>query len=93
MTGVDVFLPLEIASVDASIGRTADLQGPRTEQPELAGDRAFGVVSPQLRPNRPYAERSISACASAISGISGVGAKPSSAGARTAWPSAGRAVD
>ena len=34
-----------------------------------------------------------SACASAISGISGVGAKPSSAGARTAWASAGRAVD
>ena len=34
-----------------------------------------------------------SACASAISGISGVGEKPSSAGARTAWASAGRAVD
>ena len=34
-----------------------------------------------------------SACASAISGISGVGAKPSSAGVRMAWASAGRAVD
>ena len=34
-----------------------------------------------------------SACASAISGISGVGAKPSSAGARTACASAGRSVD
>jgi len=34
-----------------------------------------------------------SARASAISGISGVGSKPSSAGARTAWASAGRAVD
>jgi hypothetical protein len=32
-------------------------------------------------------------CASAISGISGVGKKPSSAGARTAWASAGRPVD
>ena len=34
-----------------------------------------------------------SACASAISGISGVGEKPSSAGARIAWASTGRAVD
>jgi Dienelactone hydrolase family len=34
-----------------------------------------------------------SACASAISGISGVGAKPSSAGARTAWASTGRPAD
>jgi len=34
-----------------------------------------------------------SACASAISGISGVGKKPSSAGARTAWASTGRPVD
>ena len=34
-----------------------------------------------------------SACASAISGISGVGEKPSSAGARTAWASARRLVD
>ncbi len=34
-----------------------------------------------------------SACAAAISGISGVGEKPSSAGARTAWASGGRPVD
>ena len=34
-----------------------------------------------------------SACASAISGISGVGEKPSSAGARTPWASVGRPVD
>jgi hypothetical protein len=34
-----------------------------------------------------------SAWAAAISGISGVGAKPSSAGARTAWASTGRPVD
>jgi hypothetical protein len=44
-------------------------------------------------PERPYAKRSISASASAISGISGVGEKPLSAGARTARASAGRAVD
>jgi hypothetical protein len=36
------------------------------------------------RSMRPYAKSSISACASAISGISGVGEKPSTAGARTA---------
>jgi hypothetical protein len=34
-----------------------------------------------------------SACASAISGISGVGEKSSNAGARMAWASAGRPVD
>ena len=34
-----------------------------------------------------------SACASAISGISGVGVKPSSVGASTAWASTGRPVD
>ena len=34
-----------------------------------------------------------SACASAISGISGVGEKPSSAGSRTACASTGRPVD
>ena len=33
-----------------------------------------------------------SACASAISDISGVGEKPSNAGASTAWASAGRPV-
>ena len=36
-------------------------------------------------PEAAYAKRSISACAPAISGISGVGVKPSSAGARTAF--------
>ena len=48
---------------------------------------------PETRPERPYAKRSVNDIASAISGISGVGAKPSSAGARTAWASAGRPVD
>jgi len=47
----------------------------------------------ETRPERPYAKRSISACASAISGISGVGEKPSSAGLRMARASAGRPVD
>ena len=44
-------------------------------------------------PEAAYAKRSISASASAISGISGEGEKPSSAGASTARASAGRAVD
>ena len=45
------------------------------------------------RPKRPYAKRSTRACASAISGISGVGAKPSSAGASAPCASTGRPVD
>jgi hypothetical protein len=45
------------------------------------------------RPKRSYASCDSSACVSTISGISGVGEKPSSAGARTAWASAGRPVD
>jgi hypothetical protein len=44
-------------------------------------------------PGRLYAKRSIRDCASAISGISGVGEKPSSAGASTAWASTRRSVD
>jgi hypothetical protein len=42
-------------------------------------------------PERPYVKCLIRVCASAISRISGVGAKPSSAGARTAWASQGAA--
>jgi hypothetical protein len=42
---------------------------------------------------RTYAWVPNSACASAISGICVVGAKPSSACVRTAWASAGRLVD
>jgi hypothetical protein len=45
------------------------------------------------RPRRSYASCDSSTCVSTISGISGVGEKPSSAGARTAWASAGRPVD
>ena len=41
----------------------------------------------------PAAIAANSACASAISGISGVGAKPSSAGATKVWASAARWVD
>jgi hypothetical protein len=40
-----------------------------------------------------YANLADSSIASAISGISSDGEKPSSAGARTAWASAGRPVD
>jgi hypothetical protein len=47
----------------------------------------FSAWLPPAAPKRPYAERSISTRASAISGISGVGEKTSSAGARTAWAS------
>jgi len=36
MTGVDVNLPLQIATLDASIGRRADLQGSPREGPESA---------------------------------------------------------
>jgi hypothetical protein len=56
------------------------------------GRSAFRVP-PHHCSKRPYAKRSISACASAISSISGVGEKPSSAGARTAWASPKRPVD
>jgi hypothetical protein len=45
-----------------------------------------------FRPKRPYAKLSVSACASAISGISKVGAKPSSAreeGVRVCGPAGG----
>src|ERR1700722_13022549 len=48
---------------------------------------------PETRTEQSYAKRFINASASAISGISGVGEKPSSAGPRTAWASIGRAVD
>src|SRR5271165_39492 len=48
---------------------------------------------PEIRPERSYAKRSISASASVISGISDVGAKPSSAGTSTAWASAMRPVN
>ena len=56
-------------------------------------DRARG----QTPPNRPAAmldplSALSSACASAISGISGVGEKPSSSGARRAWASKRRLV-
>jgi hypothetical protein len=43
--------------------------------------------------NQTYANRDTSDTASAISGISGVGEKPSTAGASTAWASASRLVD
>src|ERR1700677_1055391 len=41
---------------------------------------------------RAYASAATIVCALAITGISGVGEKPSSAGARTAWASARRPV-
>ncbi len=50
--GVDVKHPLRIAAVDAPIGRIADLQGSRSEQPEWAGDRAFSFTRYRIIPKR-----------------------------------------
>jgi hypothetical protein len=54
MTGVDVLLPFEIAFVDASIGRIADLQGLTGERPLPAEFRAFSgsLVDPPSARNR-----------------------------------------
>jgi hypothetical protein len=55
---------------------------------------SYGALSETARSrSRAYAKARNSACASAISGISVVGAKPSSACARTALASVRRAVD
>ena len=75
---------------DRGLGRLNWADSARTGiAPGRTGVRAFAAIrlrarSTLHRPKRPYAKRFISACASAISGICGVGAKPSSAGARTA---------
>ena len=47
-----MLLPLPNAALAASIGRIADRQGSRSEQPELAGDRAFAVVHGTSCPSR-----------------------------------------
>ena len=54
---------------------------------QLSADRPAPRFAPSL------SSAASSACASAISGISGLGEKPSSAGARAAWASTGRPVD
>jgi hypothetical protein len=65
-------------------GRRAD-RGSRREEPESDGDgHSVLRVPPHHCPKRAYANLERSASASAISGISGVGEKPLSAGARTA---------
>ena len=71
---------LWIAPVNALIGRTPVV-------------RLAVPGGPLPRRKQAYANPESSACASAISGISGVGEKPLSASARTAWASIGRAVD
>jgi hypothetical protein len=60
----------------------------------LVRARDCGVL-PGRRPRRlsGYAKRPNRTCASAISGISGVGERPSSAGARIAWASPRPPVD
>lgn len=83
MAGVDdVNRTLRIATVDVAFGRIAPLHRPPREGPETR-PRVHALMS----------SAASSAFASAISGISDVGAKPSRAGARMPWASTGRAVD
>ena len=82
-----------------------DIRRPRSRR--VCGSRPWRTLWASLRIARKPAHSGVyscltcapasiatnSACASAISGISGVGAKPSRAGARRACASAGRPVD
>jgi hypothetical protein len=70
---------LETAFVNASGGWIPSLQWGVRERPDSAQKQT-------------YANLADSSIASATSGISSDGEKPSSAGARTAWASAGRPV-
>ena len=78
------------------LGKTNDAGAARREERIAVGELKLRQSLPPggLRFDLAGLRQSASrACASAISGISGVDAKPSSAGARTASASAGRAVD
>ena len=71
--------------------------GPTGVASRRTGVRALAAIRLRVqgtlhRPERPYAKRSISACASAISGIEADSVKPSRAGARTVRASAQRPV-
>ena len=59
MTGVDVYLPFEIATGNASIGRRAGLQGLIGERPLPAEFRAFSgsLVDPPSAQNTHWSER------------------------------------
>jgi hypothetical protein len=69
--------------------------GPSTIRGPIAPCGQARCVLSETAHSQPlaYARVANSACASAISGICDVGAKPSSAGVRTAWASSGRPVD
>ena len=93
--GVDVERIQRIAAVDVAVGAESAPTGVALGR---TGVRAIAVIplrarSGHYRPKPTYANRADSDIASAISGISEVGANSSSAGASTAWASAGRPVD
>jgi hypothetical protein len=92
---IDVERSYQTVALDAAVGRIAPLQRPPREGPESVPNPPFHCER-RVRftaGSWSYASRDSSASASAISGISGVGAKPSSAGARTACAPVGRPVD
>jgi hypothetical protein len=79
--------------------RTGQLGGKHAFMDRAGKDRSPTQIRHSIAArNRPYRPKRLmpvvtsSASASAISGISRVGAKPSSAGARAAWASAGRTL-
>ena len=85
---------LRVAAVDVGLGgKCACRCCPGKDRSPRKSCYSITRAKYSHRPERPYANRSISASASAILGISGVGAKPSSAGVRTACAAAGRPVD
>ena len=71
--------PVTTRGVDVAVGRIPSLQWGVRERQDSAQKQT-------------YANLADSSIASAISGISSDGEKPLSAGARTAWASAGRPV-
>jgi uncharacterized protein (UPF0335 family) len=89
---------------NAAIGRRAGQQGLpwKARCPARSGRSHSAALGPRRKRGLAVRESLLgldycaisasSACASAISGISGVGEKPSSASARTAWASVARAV-
>ena len=90
---VDVKGTFRVAAATSQLGGEPTQKGSPRERSDCALKPGIPGTNGLNRLKRPYAKRSISARASAISGTSGVGAKPSSARARTAWASTGRAVD
>ena len=97
MTALRKDRPFADGRANGSNRPQAEVQSVRTDLrlPTQSGPwgQARCVLSETAHSQSPaYARVPNSACASAISGICDVGAKPSSAGVRTAWASAGRLV-